>query len=116
MTIFLFSLTGLPPTAGFVGKLLVFSTVVEHGLSTDQPLGLALVVVALLFSVISLFYYMRIAAAMFLAKPREDASEPLPEGSTAVYGALLWILGLATIGLGLWWGPLQKFASLAVLK
>src|SRR5688572_6994476 len=51
-TIFLFSLTGLPPTAGFVGKLLVFSTVVEHGLTGRDQLGIALVVGALLCSVI----------------------------------------------------------------
>jgi NADH-quinone oxidoreductase subunit N len=115
-TIFLFSLTGLPPTAGFVGKMLVFSSVVDHALKERVPLGIALVVVALLFSVISLFYYMRIAAAMFLSKPRDEGEEPLPEGSTAVYSALLWLLAIATVGLGLWWAPLQKFSALAVLK
>lgn len=116
MTIFLFSLTGLPPTAGFVGKLLLFSSVVEHSLGERVPLGIALVIVALLFSVISLFYYMRIAASMFLSKPREEGEEPLPEGSTAVYTVLLWGLALATVGLGVWWGPLQTFSRLAVMK
>ncbi|HEX7896216.1 MAG TPA: NADH-quinone oxidoreductase subunit N [Planctomycetota bacterium] len=115
-TVFLFSLTGLPPTAGFVGKLLVFSTVIEHGLTGRDQLGIALVVVALLFSVVSLFYYMRIAAAMWLSKPREGAEEPLPSGGTAVYSALLWLLALLTVGLGVWWGPLQTFSKLAVLK
>jgi NADH-quinone oxidoreductase subunit N len=115
-TIFLFSLTGLPPTAGFVGKLLVFSTVVEHGLTGRDQLGILLVVIALLFSVVSLFYYMRIAAALFLAKPRQDVEEPLPTGSTAVYTVLLWALAVATVGLGVWWGPLQAFSKIAVLK
>jgi NADH-quinone oxidoreductase subunit N len=115
-TVFLFSLTGLPPTAGFVGKLLVFSTVIEHGLTGRDQLGIVLVVVALLFSVVSLFYYMRIAAALFLAKPRENVEEPLPTGSTAVYTVLLWVLALVTVGLGVWWGPLQSFTRLAVLK
>ena len=115
-TIFLFSLTGLPPTAGFVGKLLVFSSVVDHSVGTGRPLGVAMVIVALVFSVISLFYYMRIAAAMFLAKPREGGEEPLPAGSGAVYTALLWVLALATVGLGLWWGPLESFTRIAVLK
>jgi NADH-quinone oxidoreductase subunit N len=114
--IFLFSLTGLPPTAGFVGKLLVFSSVVEHALASERPLGVALVVVALIFSVVSLFYYMRIAAAMFLAKPAPGGEEPLPVGSGAVYTGLLWILAAATIGLGIWWGPLETFTRLAVLK
>ena len=115
-TVFLFSLTGLPPTAGFVGKLLVFSSVVDHGLATGGRLGIALVIVALLFSVVSLFYYMRIAAALWLQKPREGGEEPLPTGSGAVYVSLLWVLAAATVGLGLWWGPLETFTRLAVLK
>lgn len=115
-TVFLFSLTGLPPTAGFVGKLFLFSTVIDHALGAAKPLGIALVVVALFFSVISLYYYMRIAAAMFLSKPAEGGEEPLPAGSTALYTGLLWVLAVATIGLGLWWGPLKTFTQLAVLK
>ncbi len=115
-TVFLFSLTGLPPTAGFVGKLLLFSSVVDHGLATGKQLGIALVIVALVFSVISLFYYMRIAAAMFLSKPREGGTESLPTGSGAVYTVLLWVLAAATVGLGLWWGPLETFTRFALLK
>jgi len=52
MTIFLFALTGLPPTAGFAGKFLVFSKVIEYGVDPTHGLGIALVVIALLFSVI----------------------------------------------------------------
>src|SRR3954463_503285 len=44
MTIFLFALTGLPPTAGFAGKFLVFSKVVEFGVAQSQGLSIALVV------------------------------------------------------------------------
>ena len=71
---------------------------------------------ALFFSVISLYYYMRIVAAMFLAKPAEGGEEPLPVGSGALYSGLLWVLAIATVGLGLWWGPLKSFTQLAVLK
>ena len=104
MTVFLFALTGLPPTAGFAGKLLVFSAVIQNGMAT-RGLGVAMVVIALFFSVISLFYYMRILAAMYLAKPREGEAPEVSPG--AVYGTLLWLLALGTLALGVWWGPLQ---------
>jgi NADH-quinone oxidoreductase subunit N len=104
MTIFLFSLTGIPPTAGFVGKVLLFSYVIRDSLAPEKSLGIALVVVAVVFSVVSLFYYVRIVAAMFLAKPREAESEPR---GGAVYAALLWLLALGTLWFGIFWGDLQ---------
>jgi NADH-quinone oxidoreductase subunit N len=111
MTIFLFALTGLPPTAGFAGKFLVFSEVIRYGIDPTRGLGVALVVIALVFSVISLFYYMRIAAAMYLAKPREDESPEVSPGP--VYGTLLWLLALGTLVFGVWWGPLQQLTERA---
>jgi NADH-quinone oxidoreductase subunit N len=112
MTIFLFALTGLPPTAGFAGKLLVFSTVVQYGIEPTRGLGVAMVAIALFFSVISLFYYMRIVAAMYLAKPREDESPEVSPGP--VYGTLLWLLALGTMALGIWWEPLQRMTLKAI--
>jgi NADH:ubiquinone oxidoreductase subunit 2 (subunit N) len=62
---------------------------------------------------VSLFYYMRIVASMYLGKGREsDPTEPVPAGAT--YATLVWILGVATILLGLWWTPLQEAADRAV--
>ncbi|HLY08317.1 MAG TPA: NADH-quinone oxidoreductase subunit N [Planctomycetota bacterium] len=111
MTIFLFALTGLPPTAGFAGKFLVFSRVIEYGVNPSHGLGIALVVIALLFSVVSLFYYMRIAAAMYLAKPADESAEEVSPG--LVYGTLLWLLALGTVFFGVWWGPLQDITARA---
>ncbi|MBV8878751.1 MAG: NADH-quinone oxidoreductase subunit N [Planctomycetaceae bacterium] len=111
MTIFLFALTGLPPTAGFAGKFLVFSKVIEYGVDPTHGLGIALVVIALVFSVISLFYYMRIAAAMYLAKPADEGAEEVSPG--LVYGTLLWLLALGTVFFGIWWGPLQDLTAKA---
>jgi NADH-quinone oxidoreductase subunit N len=111
MTIFLFALTGLPPTAGFAGKFLVFSRVIEYGIGPAHGLGVALVIVALVFSVISLFYYMRIVAAMYLAKPLSD--EPSEVSPGPVYGTLLWALALGTLVFGVWWGPLQEWSDRA---
>jgi NADH-quinone oxidoreductase subunit N len=111
MTIILFALTGLPPTAGFAGKFLVFSEVIKYGVDPTHGLGVALVIIALVFSVISLFYYMRIVAAMYLAKPREGEAPEVSPGP--VYGTMLWLLALGTLALGIWWGPLQSWTAKA---
>ncbi|HLY76129.1 MAG TPA: NADH-quinone oxidoreductase subunit N [Planctomycetota bacterium] len=111
LTIFLFALTGLPPTAGFAGKFLVFSRVIEYGVDPTHGLGIALVVIALLFSVVSLFYYMRIVAAMYLAKPLDEGADEVSPG--LVYGTLLWLLALGTVFFGVWWGPLQDLTAKA---
>jgi NADH-quinone oxidoreductase subunit N len=111
MTVFLFALTGLPPTAGFAGKFLVFSEVIKYGIDPTHGLGVALVIIALVFSVISLFYYMRIVAAMYLAKPREGEAPEVSPGP--VYGALLLLLAAGTMILGIFWGPLQRLTEKA---
>ena len=68
MTVFMLSLTGIPLTAGFVGKLLVFAAAVQAGLY-----GLA--VVGVLTSVVSAFYYMRVVVNMYL-RDSSDSLEP----------------------------------------
>ncbi|HZE99171.1 MAG TPA: NADH-quinone oxidoreductase subunit N, partial [Planctomycetota bacterium] len=112
MTIFLFALTGLPPTAGFAAKFLVFSRVIEYGVEPNHGLGVALVLIALVFSVVSLFYYLRIVAAMYLAKGGDEDAEEVSPGP--VYGTLLWLLALGTVFLGIFWGPLQRATERAV--
>jgi NADH-quinone oxidoreductase subunit N len=59
LVIFLISLTGLPPTAGFIGKYFVFGAVIDSGL-------IWLAVVGILNSVVSLYYYMKIVRNMFV--------------------------------------------------
>lgn len=120
--VFLLSLTGLPPTAGFVGKLLVFQNLVTSGwpqwmeasrASTHfvmPPVSVALAVVGVLFSVVSLFYYARIIAAMYLAKPAETG----PYLRTHPVGtALAWILAGATLFFGVFPQVLSQFAERA---
>ena len=63
--VFLFSLAGLPPLAGFLGKFYVFAAGVEGRLY-------ALVVIGLLNSVVSLYYYARVVKVMFLDRPRPE--------------------------------------------
>ena len=69
LTVALLSLAGLPPLAGFVGKLQVFTAGVDAGLTW-------LVVVGVVSSVIAAFFYLRVMGMMFLEEPVEGALEP----------------------------------------
>jgi NADH-quinone oxidoreductase subunit N len=62
LAVFLFSLAGLPPFAGFLGKFYVFAAGIQGGLYIP-------VVIAVLNSVVSLYYYARVVKAMFLDQP-----------------------------------------------
>ncbi len=69
MAIFMFSLAGIPPTGGFVGKLYIFSAAMEA-----NYVGLALL--AVLCSVIAVFFYLRVVLAMYMEEPREEMPSP----------------------------------------
>jgi len=104
MAIFLVSLTGLPPTAGFIGKLYLFAALIRAKL-------IWLAIVGALNSVVSLYYYVRIFRNMFL-RDAESSAEPLAfEASNIV---LLVILLVPTLALGLYFGPLVEFAQASV--
>jgi NADH-quinone oxidoreductase subunit N len=99
MVAFLVSLTGLPPTVGFYGKYLLFVEGVDSGL-------MWLVVVAALNSVVSLFYYLRVAKALFLATPSERTAAPQP-----LLVGFVTALGVATVLFGVYTLPLQAWAQ-----
>jgi NADH-quinone oxidoreductase subunit N len=61
MAVFMFSLAGIPPTAGFFAKYYLFSAAVEQGM-------VGLVVIAVLNSALSLYYYLRVVVAMYMKK------------------------------------------------
>src|SRR6185369_382077 len=67
LAIFLFSLTGLPPFAGFIGKFFLFSAVIKQGGAFA-----VLAIVAALNSVVSLYYYAKIVKNMFLDSPNPE--------------------------------------------
>jgi len=67
LAVFLFSLTGLPPFAGFIGKFFLFSAVIKQGGAFA-----VLAVVAALNSVVSLYYYAKIVKTMFLDSPNPE--------------------------------------------
>ncbi len=101
MAIFLFSLTGLPPLAGFIGKFYLFYAVIK-----EQFYLLA--VVAILNSVISLYYYARIIKTMFLDFPEPSDQEV---GMTVNNSSLLGVLATLTIVFGIYWGPLVHYTN-----
>ena len=70
MTVFLFSLAGMPPTGGFLGKYVVFQAAIE----SEQYL---LAVVGILAAVVAAYYYLRVIVAMWMREPESDEF-PLP--------------------------------------
>jgi NADH-quinone oxidoreductase subunit N len=109
MAIFLFSLTGIPPFAGFIGKFFLFAA----ALQTKSPFFYVVAVVGVVNSVVSLYYYARIIRVCFLEKPDEAATTTVFVGSPA--RALMGVLAVPTLVLGIWWGPLLNVVEKAVL-
>jgi NADH-quinone oxidoreductase subunit N len=94
MLIFLVSLAGLPPTAGFIGKLYVFMAAVEAGLAW-------LAVIAVIFAAVSAYYYLRVVMVMYMREP-DPAMLPAPrfESSPALSIVLVCALaGVVLLGL-----------------
>ena len=101
LTIFLFSLTGIPLTIGFIGKFYLFAAVIRGKFYW-------LAIVGVLNSVVSLYYYMRPIKTMFLDAPQGDEGTVTPDAWN--YG-LMGVLACATIVLGLYWAPVLAFAT-----
>lgn len=99
MVVMLVSLTGLPPTVGFYGKLLLFYEGVEAGYAW-------LVLIAALNSVVSLFYYFRVAKALFLADVEEKPALAQP-----MLASVIAALAVFTIVTGLFNQPLQDWSD-----
>lgn len=104
LAIFLVSLTGIPPTAGFIGKLYVFLALFEKNM-------IFLALIALLNSVVSLYYYIRVLKAMYLDKPRNDIRGFRISFFTAVF---ILLFAVPTVLLGVYFTPLIEFAKAGV--
>src|SRR5262249_29490146 len=79
-SLFLLSLAGAPPTAGFFGKLYVFSAVVDA--ASQSPLLYVLLIVGLLNSVVGAYYYLRVLVFMYMREPEPGApiAKPMRSG------------------------------------
>jgi NADH-quinone oxidoreductase subunit N len=107
MTFFMLSLTGIPPSAGMVGKFFVFQAAVRA--STGNPLLLAVTIIAVLTSVVSAFYYLRIPVVMYF-REGEGQAQLQP-----VLGVALALTGLATLVLGIIPAAFFQMAQQALL-
>lgn len=103
MTMFLISLAGIPPMAGFVGKWYIFAALLSGGGTWNWVLA----VVGVLNSVISLFYYARVIRAMYLEEPEAEGEVKLRK----LFGATTVALAIPTLILGLYWAPLYDFVN-----
>ncbi len=91
MAIFLFSLAGIPPTAGFIGKLTIFRAALEGGY-------VWLVIIGVLTSAVSVFYYFRVIMKMYMEAPEREPAE-LQFGPGTVIALLVSAVGVLYIGL-----------------
>ena len=101
LAIFLVSLTGLPPTAGFIGKLYLFIALVDA-----QMIVVALI--ALLNTVVSLYYYVRVLKHLFLTKPNEKTVTVPVSGMNVV---LIILLIIPIILFGIYFTPVVNLAQ-----
>jgi NADH-quinone oxidoreductase subunit N len=90
-TIFLLSLAGFPPTAGFLAKFYVFSAAVREGL-------VPLVIIGVLASLISVFYYLRIVVYMYMREPSREIAIHL-ENPALFLVIFLCLYGVLQLGI-----------------
>lgn len=108
MGFFMFSLTGFPPLGGFLGKYAIFAPAIDAGLTW-------LVIIAVLASAISAYYYLRVLFVFFMRSPEDDPAAdtasrtafPVPRASAAV----LVFCAVALLALGVLPGLLEVTAS-----
>ncbi|KRD72250.1 NADH-quinone oxidoreductase subunit N [Ensifer sp. Root278] len=100
MLLYLFSLAGIPPTAGFFAKFYVLVALVERGF-------VLLAVIAVLLSAVAAYFYIRIVMVMFMREP-ERVFEP---ALTPLVGAALAVTAAGTVGIGLFPAWFLKLAQ-----
>jgi NADH-quinone oxidoreductase subunit N len=101
---FLISLVGLPPSAGFIGKLYLFVALIDSNM-------VVLAVIAILNTVISLYYYIRVLKEMFLAKP----TTKYPPFKVSAFNVIVIVILLAPVVVfGVYFTPVVDFAKSCV--
>jgi NADH-quinone oxidoreductase subunit N len=90
MLVFMFSLTGIPPTAGFVGKYYLFFSAIHAGYT-------GIVIAACFFSAISAFFYLRVVMYMYMHDPEKEVEISMAPGLSAAL--LLSVIGVLMLGI-----------------
>ena len=103
LAIFMFSMAGIPPLAGFFGKLYVFMAAIEAGLYS-------LAVIGVLASVVAAFYYLRVVKVMYFEDPVGAFDRPIGGEMVAVQA----VAGVLILFFFAWPGPLLAAADVAV--
>lgn len=103
MLVFMFSLTGIPPTAGFMGKFYVFMSAINAGYTW-------VVIIAVIFSAISAYFYLRVVMYMYMKEPKETVQL----SATPALGLALTITVIAVLAIGIIPSAVINFARSAV--
>jgi NADH-quinone oxidoreductase subunit N len=101
MLIFMLSLAGIPPTAGFIGKYFIFLSLIQTGHYT-------LAVIAALYVAVAIYYYFRIVKSMFIGEPSEHGALTTSFGLRVALG----ITGALTLAIGIYPEPFLRLAQL----
>jgi len=101
MCVFLFSLTGLPPFAGFIGKWYIFQAVIDSGM-------IWLAVIAAFNSVIALYYYVRLAKYMAMDPIESDMSV---QNTQWRYSSVIASFAFFSLYFGIYFAPLANWAK-----
>jgi NADH-quinone oxidoreductase subunit N len=105
MLIFLLSLAGIPPTAGFLGKYYIFLSLIEARQYT-------LAVIATLYAAVAIYYYFRIVKSMFVSELREKA----PMATSFGMRVALTVSGVMTLAIGIYPEPFLRLAQTSLLR
>jgi NADH-quinone oxidoreductase subunit N len=108
LSIFLFSLTGIPPFAGFVGKWYLFYAIFERIPQVGGGWYAVLALIAALNTAVALFYYIRIVRAMYIDQPH---TEPTPIKAPIFYQVVLAASAAAVLLFGVWWAPMVEWTK-----
>ncbi len=104
LTIFLISLIGLPPTAGFIAKLYLFIALVDAKM-------IIVAVIALLNTVISLYYYVRVLKNLYLSKP---SGKIIEIKNSSLAHSLVLILVIPVLIFGIYFSPIVNLAKYSI--
>jgi NADH-quinone oxidoreductase subunit N len=107
----LFSLTGLPPTAGFVAKYGIFAAVIRRAMDGGGAPLYALALVGVLNTVVSLVYYARVIRVMVLDRP---VGVPTEVRLFRLHTGLLAVTTIPVVAFGIYAAPLAELAARSV--
>jgi NADH-quinone oxidoreductase subunit N len=105
MLIFLLSLAGIPPTAGFLGKYYIFLALIQTGHYT-------LAVVATLYVAVAIYYYFKIVRSMFIG----EVTEEVPLATSFGLRLALVVSGVLTLAIGIYPEPFLRLAQTSLLR